>query len=403
MDSRTLKQGCFRPMDGQLPGRNCCQTPSAGWRRLMAIAITLGMSSFLGGCRSSAPPGKVYAYNALPPTLVAARRENTQTIDLSRLASKATNSERIDVGDVLEVTIATGLGEKDSISIPVRVNDEGAANLPIIGPVPVSGLEPAAAEAAITATAIQRQLYRNPQITVTMKQQRTNRITVTGAVKEPGVYSIPRGSSDLLAALVAAGGLDEDAGTKVEIRNPASIADPTGRDTPPIASGGSGDVNQVGLNFSPPIREVGATGLTTIKVDLVAATRTGAGGYQLGDGGIVHVEKRDPEPVHVIGLVQKPNRYELPLGEDLRVLDAIALAGGVSSPVANKVFVIRRQPDSDQTAIVNLTISQAKRDELANLRLSPGDIVSVEQTPQTVLLDAIKFISIGVGTNIPLR
>ncbi len=355
----------------------------------------------LSGCRSGAQ-GKVYSYRELPQELVAERRDNVQTIDLSRLASTATNSERIDAGDVLEVTIAAGLNEKDSVKFPVRVNENGVANLPVVGAIPVGGLELTAAEAVITAVCIERQLYRSPQITVTMKQQRVNRVTVTGAVEKPGVYELPRGSSDLLAALVAAGGLAEDAGTGVEIRNPSGIAEPTGRETPPIANSEPNDINQAGLNWTSPAARGGATLLVSQKVDLVKVTQDSGVSYRIGDGGVVSVEKRDPEPVHVIGLVAKPNRYDLPVGQDVRVLDAIALAGGASSPVANKVFVIRRKPNSADTVIVNVTISDAKRDEKANLRLSPGDVVSVEQTPATVVLDALRYINIGIGGSVPL-
>jgi polysaccharide export outer membrane protein len=264
--------------------------------------------------------------------------------------------------------------------------------------VHLAGLELAEAEAAITAAAIQRNLYKNPNITVTMKHQRVNHVTVVGAVKEPGVHLIPRGQSDLLAALVAAGGLAENAGTNVEIRNPLRETRPPDR----IAST-AGGVNPVG--HSIPGRETGNIApaqRSSIKVDLVSATKAGTGGYVVEDGAVVMVEKRDPEPVHVLGLVQKPNRYEFPIGEDLRLTDAVALAGGVSSPVANKIFVIRKKPDSAQTAIVEVKLSDAKRDAKYNLLLSPGDAVSVEQTPMTVLIDTMRIINFGFGASLPL-
>ena len=61
-------------------------------------------------------------------------------------------------------------------------------------------------------------MFQKPHVTVTMKRQRKNAIMVIGAVKEPGLKELPRGSCSLLAALVSAGGLSEDAGTDVEIR-----------------------------------------------------------------------------------------------------------------------------------------------------------------------------------------
>lgn len=366
-------------------------------RRWWLLAL-LAAASLLG-CRTAT--GRQYTYENLPTHLVAQRRENAKTVDLSRLASAASDSELIDRGDVVEISIATGLSEKDVVTFKARVGDDGVAKLQTIGDVPLAGLEMEAAEAAISAACIQRQLYRNPQVTVTMKQQRVNRVTVVGAVKQPGVYRIPRGQSDLLAALVAAGGLSDDAGTKVDIRNPVLGGAPN-LSPGPIAGGAPDGVNAVGHSLPAPVRTASAPRLESIQVDLVSATKSGSGGYLVNDGGIVTVERRDPEPVHVLGLVHKPNRYEFPIAEDLRVLDALALAGGVSSPVANKVFVIRREPNSHQTSIVTLSISAAKRDERANLRLSPGDIVSVEQTPMTVFIDTLRIINFGFGASLPL-
>lgn len=360
------------------------------WAGVLLVAMA-------AGCRST--PGEIYSAQQLPPTLVAASRENAQTIDLSRLASAAVNSEVIDKGDVLEVTIAAGLSEKDSVTFPVRVLDNGQGDVPVVGPVPLSGLEMEAAEAAIAAACIQQGLYRSPHVTVTMKKQRVNRVTVVGAVKNPGVYSIPRGNSDLLAALVAAGGLAEDAGTQVEIRNPnTSPGLNPGVQPAPIAGAGS-DVNAVGHSWTAPVT---TAAFQTMKVDLVSATKSGTGGYTVLDGGVIHVEKRDPEPVHVIGLVVKPNRYEMPIGQDLRVTDVIALSGGIANPVADKVYVIRKKPDSPGTAIIELSLAEAKRDERSNVRLSPGDVVSVEQTPATVLIEALRFMNIGFGATLPL-
>ncbi len=362
----------------------------------MTLAVLV--AGVLPGCMASTQ-GTFYSYKAIPQQMAAAERTNAKTVDLSRLASTSQNSQIFDTGDVVEVSITAGLSEKDMVRFPVRIDERGVANLPVIGAVTLAGQDPAAAEASITAACINRQLYKNPQVTVTMKRQRTNRVTVVGAVETPGVYEIPRGGSDLLGALVAAGGLSEEAGVKVEIRNPAGAAAP--QLPPPIAGGAGGDINQAGMNWSTPAQQVGTSRLDSVQVDLISATKSGNGGYPLKDGAIVMVEKRDPEPVHVLGLVRKPNRYEFPIGQNLRVLDAVAIAGGISSPVANRVYVIRKQPDSTQTAIVRLTISDAKRDEAANLLLAPGDVVSVEQTPATIVMSVLQSVGFGIGTSVP--
>jgi len=372
-------------------------SPAQAWSRHVLFLSGILIIT-VAGC-ASGPQGEIYTVSQLPQNMIAMRRDNAKTIDLSRLSSAVANSDIIDKGDVLQVQIAAGLSEKDIVTITVRVRDDGQAELPNIGPVPVSGMDMASAEAAISSACIQRQLYRSPNVTVTMKQQRTNKITVVGAVKEPGVKSIPRGSSDLLAALVAAGGLADDAGTNVEIRNPRKTpADESA--APPIAAGPSENgVDAVG--FTVPTSPTSSR-MESIKVDLISATKAGTGGYNVLDGAVVMVEKRDPEPVHIRGLVRSPNRYEFPIGQDLHLLEAIALAGDVSNSMANKVYVIRKKPTSNETAIVQVNISDAKKNATHNLLLSPGDVVSVEQTPGTIFMDALRMVNFGVGATLPL-
>src|SRR5262249_41592888 len=154
-------------------------------------------------------------------------------------------------------------------------------------------------------------------------------------------YELPRGKSDLLAAIVEAGGLSKDAGTIVEIRNPTRGAV---EEDPAAIAGESGDgVNAVAHT------SVASTRMTSMRIDLISATKASAGGRVLEDGGVVNVEKRDPEPIFVQGLVKLPTRYESPPAEELRLLSAIAMAGGLSNPAADQVYVIRKKPESNDT------------------------------------------------------
>ena len=239
----------------------------------------------VAGCQSTG--GSKYTFRDMPPELVAVRRENAQTLDLQGLAQASANSNVIDRGDVIEVAISAGLDEKDTVRLPVRVGDDGIAPLPEIGPVALAGMEMEAAEATIVRACIERQLYRRPNVTVTMKKQRVNRVTVIGAVEKPDVYELPRGRCDLFAALVAAKGLAKDAGTIVEIRNPNR---PTGSRRDPVASGGLGGINTVGVAdgsaesaATAALDTESTTGgpLRTIRIDLVSATKSGTGDYLL--------------------------------------------------------------------------------------------------------------------------
>ncbi len=353
----------------------------------------LASSLLLTGCASS----DIIQADNVPQWLQAPTIANAKTLDLSRLATGSYTNDLIDRGDVLEVTINTGLNAKDNITFPVRVSDNGLAALPVVGEVSVQGLELESAEAAIAAACVQRAIYRSPQVTVTMKKQRTNRVMVVGAVKNPSIYNLPRGSSDLLSALVAAGSLADNAGTSVEVRNPPSTP---GSQPDRIANGLGGTDNVAQTGHSQPLPAAATKSAQSVRVDLVSATKIGSGAYPLQDGAVVNVERRDPPPVHVLGLVQKPGKYDYPLGTELHLLDAVALASGASNQGANKVFIIRHPPGQPQPTVIEASLRDAKRRGDMNLKLAPGDVVSVEQTPATMFIDTIHLIRFAIGTSL---
>src|SRR5688572_32018971 len=78
------------------------------------------------GCAQS---HNVYHVKDLPGEFQAATLPNPKTIDLARLASVAVSNELIDRGDVLELTLVTGYGRLDTTTTPIRVGDDGAANI----------------------------------------------------------------------------------------------------------------------------------------------------------------------------------------------------------------------------------------------------------------------------------
>ena len=100
----------------------------------------------------------------------------------------------------------------------------------------------------------------------------------------------------------------------------------------------------------------------------------------LRDGDVVHVTKRTLPPIYVIGLVRSRASFPIRPNKEMRVLDALALAGGVSNPVAEDVLVIRRCRARPEPVRIAVSIQAAKNGR-DNLALAPGDTVSVEQTP----------------------
>ncbi len=329
----------------------------------------------------------------LPNSLRLASRTNPQTVDLSKLASGTGGSETIGIGDVLEVQIAAGLSEDDQSTMAARVANDGTISLPMIGVLNISGVEPQGAESLIRAEAIRRQLYHNPTVTVTVTHQRMNKVRVLGAVKAPGLYSLPPNASDVVSAIAAAQGLEKDAGQHVEVRNPYRTF-PAER---PAVAGGP---NQPLSNVSNS--NVAGNGMNSYTIDLISAAKAGDGQYIVHDGGVVMVEKRDPAPIYVGGLVRAAGRYDYPIGQDLHLLDAINLAGGMSNQLANKIFVVRPVANMKDPAVIEISYRDAKRSADSNILLGPGDVVSVEQTPGTVFMEALNLIRFGISGNTSL-
>lgn len=372
------------PLHDQRPRRSAAQRT----RRFAAIGPLVGWCVVLAlsGCAQ-----KIYRADRLPAELAARLPVPIDTIDLSGLADPAVQADVVCPGDLLEVTLVTDFSKWTTSTTPVRVGPDGSIEVPLVGRVQVAGLEIDQAEQTVAAESVARGIFRSPCVTLTMKQPRMNKITVLGAVAKPGVQEVPRMSSTLLTALVAAGGLSKDAGPEVEIRRgkpPESTANRTPRT--PEASLAAYENSGGG----PPG--------TTLRINLVTAARDGSAPCLLEDGDVVHVLKRDVPPVSVIGLVYKPGEFEYPSNRPLYFLDAVALAGGVSSPVADKAVVIRRAADQKTVAHIEVSIQAAKRGS-QNLELQPGDTVSIERTPATVVVDTLQtFFRIGFSSSLPI-
>ena len=362
-------------------------------RLTVPVIIILAIGS---GCNNG-----VYRVSNLPAECLAPSPVNAETINLAGLADAAVSSEIIQLGDVLEISMVTDYEKMASTSTPVRVANDGTIVVPLVGKVGVVGLKVEQAEQLIAAESIARGVYRNPCITLTMKQCRTNKITVVGAVDKPGTVDLPRASSSLLNALVAAGGLNKDADSEVEIRHTDAGNLPPNQ----LPAGNLQAADGIGKDLVPASyqQDQAASGpLSVIKVSLNSVAAGAEKLPDLRDGDVVYVAKRTPKPVYVIGLVRKPGEFPFPVNQEIRVLDAIALAGGCSNPLAEDVLVIRRPPGRVEPIRISIGLQAAKQGQ-DNVALAPGDTVSVEQTPATAVIDFIQnFIRVGFGASMTM-
>jgi polysaccharide export outer membrane protein len=336
-----------------------------------------------------------YRASKLPAELQAPPNISALSLDLSRIGNSTSSNEIVQRGDLLEVAMATGLeqNQEELTQWPLRVADDGSVTVPLVGQVYLAGLPLTHADHMIRRASIERGIYRNPNVSVRVAKARTNKISVIGAVDEPGTYELPIASSDCLSAIAAAGGLTEDAGTTIEIRHPPRVV------SRPAGPNGNAENAVTTAAFRG---EAGHASARSQQIDLVSATAGEPGDYGLEDGSVVMVKKRPLRAVYVGGLVRKPGQYEMPVDTDLYLLEAISMAEGRTLEIADQITVLRRMPGESEPIVIKASVRKANKNGLANLKLAPGDVVNVDETPTTFMVQTLKdFVRFGFSSGLP--
>ncbi len=126
-------------------------------------------------------------------------------LTLSSVSDPNSKAYKIGPRDVLEVTVF----KVPDLSKVVQVSEAGTISYPLIGEVQAGGRTAREVEQDLTKSLGAKYLQK-PQISVFVKEYNSQRITMEGAVKKPGVYPIAGGMS-LLQATAIAGGFDANA------------------------------------------------------------------------------------------------------------------------------------------------------------------------------------------------
>lgn len=104
--------------------------------------------------------------------------------------------------DVLEITVF----KVPDLSKTVQVSEDGKFSYPLVGDVQASGRTASQIEKDL-ARQLGDKYLRNPQVSVFVKEYNSQRVTVDGAVKTPGVFPM-KGTMTLIQAIALSGGLD---------------------------------------------------------------------------------------------------------------------------------------------------------------------------------------------------
>src|SRR5271170_1973009 len=136
-------------------------------------------------------------------------------------------------GDVIHIDVF----DVPEIARDVRVGDTGDISLPLIpGRVHVAGLTTFELEAKLEDLLVENGLVTHPQVSIFVKEQISQPVSVVGAVGHPSVYQIVRPTT-LIEILANAGGITDDAGAFVMVTRGALYAQPALPPSPPPNGG----------------------------------------------------------------------------------------------------------------------------------------------------------------------
>lgn len=261
------------------------------------------------------------------------------------LVSRGSNAYLLGAGDLVEFTV---LGVPE-LSREARIDGNGTITLPLIGSVLVEGKTVDEAS-KLVAERYGESYLQAPQVSLIIREYRSMRITVLGAVGQPQVYNVQQRVS-VLVALAMAGGVTSNAGDALYVRD--QVVDPE-----------TGERSRRSL---------------VINLDDIMRGEAEIPDIILGDGAVINVPEGGV--VYVEGEVGQPGLYEIRKGTT--VLKTIAQAGGMRF-VANEsaIQVLRVQPDGrGYEPLHRVNYSQVKQNPGADIELRDGDVVVVGKDP----------------------
>ncbi len=229
-------------------------------------------------------------------------------------------------------------------SYRVGISPEGKIFLPMVGELKVNGM---------TISNVQELLkfefgkyLKDFQVSVALSKLRSITVQVLGEVNKPGIYSLS-GLDRVSAALGKAGGPN----------------------------------NQASIRAIQLIRK----GDTVAVLDLYKYFRkndqTQNPLLEFGDILFMPISSNF---VRISGQVKYPGRYEVKEGE--RLLDMIAMAGGLTSRASFEKLKINNIADPDKVTSIDVKQLILDKNEGLNVFLKPGDIITIPSMPVSVTI-----------------
>lgn len=238
--------------------------------------------------------------------------------------------------------------QTNQVSRGAWVDESGYITYPLVGKIHVQGKTIAQLQDILTGRL--KRYLKNPQVAINVTEFRSQRVFVSGAVKQAGQLPVTNIPMTILDAVNQAGGIAQNA-----------------------------DTQNIKWTHNGVDR--------TISLQNILQYGDMTQNHLLSDGDIVYVPDNSNSKVYIMGEVGR--QATLPIGNHgLNLTQALGEAGGMSQTYADAtgVFVIRRAPeDADKPIhIYRLNLKDASAYALANdFKLRSEDTVYVTAAPVT--------------------
>lgn len=254
--------------------------------------------------------------------------------------ASAVGSYRIGPRDRLTIRVE----ELPNLDSEQQVADDGTITLATIGSIEVRGLTEAELANRIRERLLAEGL-RRATVTATVNEYRSQPVSVLGAVARPGNHVIP-GRSTLIDVLLDAGGMSDQAGSKILVRRRAA----------------NGLTDQVEVS----VDDLFLAGDPNVNLPIYA-------------GDLIHVLPVQEMAIHFLGEVATAGTLTFRDDKRVTLLTAIARAGGLTETASNKL-VIKREDENGQRFEINVDYRKLLNGKIPDIELQDGDLIVVKES-----------------------
>jgi polysaccharide export outer membrane protein len=259
---------------------------------------------------------------------------------------------RIGAEDLIEITVF----EAPELSRSVRVSSGGEISLPLIGTVKASGLSPMELESVLKEL-LRRSYVRDPQVSVFLKEYRSDPVSIVGAVKVPGLYQIQTRRS-LVEILAMAQGFSEGP-QWLPGRTIIIARQPNRERTIETAPGSAPESPEV---IEIPIKELLQSGDPKWNVPVYP-------------GDVIKVVPAGT--FYVAGDVNQPGGFPLTDFDNVSAMQALAMAGGTKRTANLKDAVIIRRDGAGNRVEERIDLKRVYQGQGADIKLAANEILFV--------------------------